>query len=205
MKSCCDEKTAQSLAMTQAKTLKIVLLINALMFVVEIGFGLLSHSTALLADSLDMFGDAVVYGLSLYVLNRGLRWQAGTAILKGSIMALFSFGILIDAIHKFIVQTLPVPETMGIIGALALVANATCLFLLFRHRSDDINMRSTWICSRNDILSNLGVLLASVGVSLTQTNIPDVVIGGIISLIILGSSYGILKEAKAKFSTKQSC
>ena len=164
--ACCEQETETLEILREAhrKVLVAVLFINAFLFVVEAGAGLLAQSTALLADSLDMLGDSLVYGFSLYVLRRSAEWKAMAALLKGVIMALFGIGVLIEAVHKMTVGVLPVAETMGIIGLLVLLGNGLCFMLLFRHRSDDLNMRSTWLCSRNDIIANLAVLLAAAGV-----------------------------------------
>lgn len=144
-KSCCEAKSAElsKLREKQGTVLKWVLAINAVMFFVEFGFGLLSRSSALMADSLDMFGDAAVYGFSLFALNRGTIWRARAGLTKGVIMSIFGIVVLGQTIYRFLIASVPAAETMGAIGALALAANATCLFLLYRHRADDINMRST--------------------------------------------------------------
>ena len=166
MDSCCETKVEEiSTLRGQHKTaLIIVLLINAALFVVEAAAGLLGNSTALLADSLDMLGDSLIYAFSLYVLSRSAAWKAKAALLKGAVMAVFGVGVLLEVIYKTISGILPSAETMGIIGTLVLLGNGICFLLLYRHRSDDLNMRSTWLCSRNDIIANAGVLLAAIGV-----------------------------------------
>ncbi|MDZ4081804.1 MAG: cation transporter [Bdellovibrionales bacterium] len=197
-KSCCEAKSAElaKLREKQGTVLKWVLAINAVMFVVEFGFGLLSRSSALMADSLDMFGDAAVYGFSLFALNRGAIWRARAGLSKGVIMAIFGIVVLGQTIYRFLIASVPVAETMGAIGALALAANATCLFLLYRHRADDINMRSTWLCSRNDIVSNFGVIIAAVLVGLLNSGWPDLVVGVAIAGLFLKSAYEVVGEAK---------
>jgi Co/Zn/Cd efflux system component len=154
MDACCDTKAEEinTLRDKHRKVLILVLAINAVLFIVEAIAGFLAHSTALLADSLDMLGDSLVYGFSLYVLWRSAEWKAMAAILKGAIMVVFGVGVLIEALHKMVAGILPVAETMGIIGTLVLLGNGLCFFLLFRHRSDDLNMRSTW-CARAMISS----------------------------------------------------
>lgn len=149
----CDEDgcVSPTLIKNQRRILIWVLIINATMFVVEASAGWLAESSALLADSLDMLGDSLVYGFSLFVLNRGSQWLARSALLKGGIMALFGLFVLGEVAHKLIWPVIPMAETIGIIGTLALLANLVCLLLLWRHRSDDINMHSVWLCSRNDI------------------------------------------------------
>ncbi|HRK07519.1 MAG TPA: cation diffusion facilitator family transporter [Pseudobdellovibrionaceae bacterium] len=197
-KSCCEAKSAElaKLREKQGTVLKWVLGINALMFVVEFTFGWLSRSSALMADSLDMFGDAAVYGFSLFALNRGAIWRARAGLSKGVIMAIFGFVVLGQATYRFLTASVPVAETMGVIGAVALAANAICLVLLYNHRADDINMRSTWLCSRNDIVSNVGVIVASVLVGLLNSGWPDLIVGFAIAALFLKSSYEVVTEAK---------
>ena len=168
MDACCEAKAEELTALRDKhkKVLTIVLVINALLFIVEAAAGLLAHSTALLADSLDMFGDSLVYGFSLYVLWRSAEWKARAAVFKGVVMALFGAGVLIEVVYKIMTGVVPIAATMGIIGLLVLFGNGVCFFLLYRHRSDDLNMRSTWLCSRNDIMANAAVLVAAAGVKL---------------------------------------
>lgn len=198
MKDCCESKSTElsKLRETQASTLKIVLAINAVMFLVEAIAGILGNSTALLADSLDMFGDATVYAFSLYVLDRGAIWRARAALLKGGIMAAFGVGVLLKVIYQAMSGIVPEGETMGIIAGIALTANSFCLFLLYRHRSDDINMRSTWLCSRNDLIANIGVILAAWGVLKTGTLWPDVAVGSVIALLFLLSAKGVIQDSR---------
>lgn len=196
MASCTDNSCASAeLAGQQRRILIWVLIINAVMFVVEASAGWLANSSALLADSLDMLGDSIAYGFSLYVIARGPHWTAISALLKGSIMAMFGLFVLGEVISKLILPVVPVAETIGIIGALALLANLTCLILLTRHRSDDINMHSVWLCSRNDIIANVGVLAAAAGVALTQQGWPDIVIGLIIATLFLRSAFQVFGRA----------
>jgi len=172
-----------------------VLLINAGMFVVEASAGWVAQSSALLADSLDMLGDSLVYSFSLFAISRGPRWAARSALLKGGIMAIFGLFVLGEVIHKLLWPVVPVAETIGIIGVLALLANLTCLLLLTRHRSDDINMHSVWLCSRNDIIANAGVLAAAAGVALTQHGWPDIAVGLLIASLFLHSAIQVLGRA----------
>jgi cation diffusion facilitator family transporter len=171
------------------------LVINFVLFFVEAIAGLLANSTALLADSLDMFGDSVVYGFSLYVLWRSAAWKAKAALLKGALMALFGAGVLLEVIYKTISGIVPNAETMGIIGALVLLGNGICFLLLFRHRSDDLNMRSTWLCSRNDIIANLSVLVAAAGVKAADASWPDILVGAAIAALFLKSAFTVLRES----------
>ncbi|HXV84721.1 MAG TPA: cation diffusion facilitator family transporter [Candidatus Binatia bacterium] len=197
MDDCCEQKAEELAALRgeHKKVLTSVLVINALLFVVEAAAGLLANSTALLADSLDMLGDSLVYGFSLYVLWRSAAWKARAALLKGMIMAVFGMGVLMQAVHKLIVGTMPVAETMGAIGLLVLLGNGVCFLLLFRHRSDDLNMRSTWLCSRNDIIANISVLVAAAGVKVFDASWPDILVGAAISVLFLRSAFAVICES----------
>ena len=206
MDSCCEEKAEEikTLRGEHRKVLIVVLVINAVLFVVEAGAGLLAHSTALLADSLDMLGDSLVYGFSLYVLWRSAEWRATAAILKGIVMAAFGFGVLAEAVYKMTAAVVPVAETMGIIGLLVLLGNGLCFLLLFRHRSDDLNMRSTWLCSRNDIIANLSVLFAAAGVRVFDSGWPDILVGAAIAALFLRSAFTVLSESFAELQKLKS-
>lgn len=190
MKQCCEEvKSGQS------KALKIVFIINLVMFFIEFSAGLKAGSTALMGDSLDMLGDAFVYGFSLYVLYKTALLRIRAAQLKGFIMLTFGLGVFIQAAYKIQSTEIPVYQTMTLIGGLALVANLTCLGILYSHRDDDINLRSTWICSRNDIMANLGTIAAAFLVAAYQSIWPDIIVGVTIATLFLTSSYGVLKES----------
>jgi Co/Zn/Cd efflux system component len=151
MDECCSVKVVSE---QQRYVFRVVLLINVFMFLLEAIAGLLAYSTALLADSVDMLGDAIVYGFSLYVIGKGAVWHARAAFLKGLIMAAFGFGVLAHVAFKILHGMVPTAEVMGLVGFMALAANLLCVTLLWQHRSDDINMRSAWICSRNDVIGN---------------------------------------------------
>ena len=197
MDDCCAHKEEElnSLRGQHKNVLTTVLVINAALFVVEAAAGILANSTALLADSLDMFGDAVVYGFSLYVLRRGSRWKARAALTKGAVMAVFGLGVLSEVIHKIVWGVMPSAEVMGLIGALVLIGNGVCFLLLFRHRSDDLNMRSTWLCSRNDIIANFAVLLAAGAVHVFEAAWPDILVGAAIAALFLKSAFTVLTES----------
>jgi cation diffusion facilitator family transporter len=197
MDQCCHSKTdtLTVLRERQKSVLQLVLAINAIMFVVEFGAGILAQSTALLADSLDMLGDAFVYGLSLYALHRSARWRAGAALTKGVIMGAFGIGVVLEAGLKMATGVVPQGSLMGLFGTLALLANVSCFVVLMRHRSDDLNMRSTWLCSRNDVIANGGVLLAAAGVAVTGMAWPDILIGLLIAGLFLSSAWGIIRAA----------
>jgi len=197
MADCCNDKACgiDALRSRQSATLKIVLAINAVMFVVELTAGLLGHSVSLVADSLDMLGDALVYGFSLYVVARGAAMKAKAALLKGIIMVGFGLFVLGQAIYRIVLPQLPAFEAIGMIGMLALAANGICFWLLWRHRADDINMSSVWLCSRNDIIANISVLLAAAGVWLTHSGWPDIVVGLALATLFLRSALHVLRES----------
>jgi cation diffusion facilitator family transporter len=203
MEHCCHHKTEtlSVLRERQQGVLQLVLAINAVMFVAEGTAGLVAHSTALLADSLDMLGDAFVYALSLYALHRSTRWRAGAALTKGVIMAAFGIGVVMEAMFKMSAGVMPEGSLMGIFGIIALAANVSCLILLMRHRSDDLNMRSTWVCSRNDVIANGGVLLAAAGVAMTGTVWPDILIGLVTAGFFLISAWGVIRASLLEFRT----
>lgn len=194
---CCNGKAEAlaSLRSRQGRVLYIVLAVNAVMFAVEFTAGWLAQSTALLADSLDMLGDACVYAATLYALTASDRTRAAIAWLKGLAMAAFGLIVLIEAARKSVVGGTPDVSLMMVVGSAALLANGLCAALLFRHRGDDLNMRSVWLCSRNDLISNLSVLLAAGTVYATGMVWPDIVIGVAIALLFLHSARQVLKEA----------
>ena len=197
MADCCNDKACEIDALhdRQSSTLKSVLAINAVMFVVELTAGLLGHSVSLVADSLDMLGDALVYGFSLYVVARGAAMKAKAALLKGIIMVGFGLFVLGQAIYRIVLPQLPAFEAIGMVGMLALAANGLCFWLLWRHRADDINMSSVWLCSRNDIIANISVLLAAAGVWLTHSGWPDIVVGLALATLFLRSALHVLRES----------
>ncbi|MEK9629858.1 MAG: cation diffusion facilitator family transporter [Nitrospinota bacterium] len=173
-----------------------VLVINGTMFLIEGIYGWFAQSSALMADALDMLGDAAIFGFSLYVIRLDSIWQSRAGYIKGIIMALFSVSVLTGAIYRSFNPTLPEASTMGVVGFLALAANLVCAIMLLGFKDSDINMRSAWLCSRNDVLANLGVLLAAGGVAWTKTPWPDLIVGVSISALILKSAIEVLKDAK---------
>jgi cation diffusion facilitator family transporter len=206
MVDCCIDKTCaiNRLRERQTATLRIVLVVNAAMFFVELVSGLLAGSVALLADSLDMLGDALVYGFSLYVVARSPVWKARAALAKAAVMGFFGVFVLGQLVHKLLFAQPPIVETMGAVGALALAANGICFALLWRHRAEDINMRSVWLCSRNDLLANVLVLLAALAVWLTLSPWPDIIVGGLICAVFLRSAFLVAREARAELGTNLS-
>lgn len=203
MSDCCSNVACEieKLQARQSKTLVAVLTINLVMFAIEFSAGWIASSTALMADSLDMLGDALVYGFSLYVVSRNDAWKAGSAVLKGVIMAVFGLFVLGQAISKVLNPVVPQFELIGLFGLIALAANSVCLMLLWRHRSEDVNMRSVWLCSRNDIIANVSVLFAALGVWLTSSQWPDLAVGLGVAALFLRSSYYVFKDARATYVT----
>lgn len=197
MADCCENKACalDALRERQSATLKIVLGINAVMFVVELIAGMIAGSTALLSDSLDNLGDALTYGMSLYAVSRGPRSKAKVALFKGVLILLASLFVLYQVVYRIAVPVVPLYETMGLVSLLALLANGTCLALLWKHRKEDINMSSVWECSRNDIAANIAVFVAAGGVALTHSGWPDILVGLALALLFLKSAAKVLKGA----------
>ncbi len=205
MADCCNDKACEidALRSRQSSTLKIVLGVNAVMFIVELTAGLIGNSVSLVADSLDMLGDALVYGFSLYVVARSSTMKARVALLKGAVMAAFGLFVLGQAIYRIVFPQLPVFEMIGAIGLLALAANSVCFFLLWRHRADDINMNSVWLCTRNDLIANVSVLFAALGVWLTHSGWPDILVGLALAALFLRSAWFVLRTAIAALRSQQ--
>jgi Co/Zn/Cd efflux system component len=181
-----------------------VLIINAAMFAVEIAAGLAAGSASLQADALDFLGDAGNYAISLFVVGMALQYRAMAALLKGATMGLFGLWVLgVTAWHAF-AGTLPEAFTMGAVGTAALIANAVSFALLWAHRRGDANMRSAWICSRNDVLGNLAVLLAAAGVFGTGTGWPDIAVAAIMAVLALQGAVLVLTQSWSELRTARS-
>ena len=177
MGGCCNKDCSMDwLRKRQRGTLQIVLCINAVMFLVIVTAALYGKSTALLADSLDNLGDALAYGLSLYAVSRGAVAKSRVALFKGGLIFLAASAVASQIVYRFFIPSVPVFEVMGVFSLLGLAANSLCLFLLWRHRNEDVNMNSVWECSRNDIVSNLSVFGAAGAVWFTGSGWPDIVV-----------------------------
>src|SRR5215470_9897309 len=172
-----------------------VLAINAVMFLVEIGAGLAAGSASLQADALDFLGDSANYAISLFVVGLALRYRATAALVKGATMGVFGLWVIGTILWHTIHGTLPSAFTMGTVGLAALVANAASFGLLWAYRSGDANMRSAWICTRNDVLGNIAVLLAAVGVFGTGTGWPDVIVAAIMAALALQGAAVVARQA----------
>ena len=181
----------------ESRVLIILILINAVMFITEFAFGWLSESTGLIADSLDMLADALVYGVGLYAVGKSLRIKANSAMLSGCLQMTLGTGVLLDILRRAIMGSEPDSVFMIAVSLVALIANVICLVLLAKHRDGEVHMRATWIFTRNDVIANLGVITAGILVAYFSTAIPDLVIGCIISAVVIRGGVQIIREAKA--------
>jgi Co/Zn/Cd efflux system component len=194
---CCDSAPAIG---QQRRVLVAVLVINLVMFVVEIGAGWRAESLALQADALDFLGDSVNYAIALFVLGRSLAWRAGTAFAKGAVM--FGFGIFLAgaSIYHALTGSAPEAQVMGVIGSLALAANLTCALMLFGFRGADANLRAVWLCSRNDAIGNLAVLAAAAAVFLSGTAWPDLLVGLGMAALAFWTGLSVMRQARAELA-----
>ncbi len=180
------------------RVLWIALLINAAMFGVEIVAGVAADSRALQADALDFLGDAANYAISLGVAGMALAWRARAALLKAATMLAFGLYVFGSTLWGFFAGSAPHAETMGIIGGLALAANVIVALMLYRYRTGDANMRSVWICSRNDAIGNVAVLAAALGVFGTGQGWPDLVVAGIMASLAIWGSIDVFRHARGE-------
>ena len=203
-KDCCDSGCSSNTLITPRyrKILMIALAINAAMFIVEVVGGFNASSVSLMADAIDFFGDAMNYTISLLVLSMSLMWRARAALFKGITMGLFGLFVLASAVWSFIHGKVPEPYTMGLIGMLALVANVSVALMLYAYREGDANMRSVWLCSRNDAIGNLAVILAAVGVFGSGSAWPDLLVAMIMASLSLTASFQISTQAFKELNTK---
>lgn len=202
-KSCCQTPEPDQTAHNDPRwrtILWIALIANAAMFLVEIVAGVAADSRALQADALDFFGDAANYAISLGVAGMALAWRARAALFKAASMLAFGVWVLGYAFYGLFAGTDPEPQTMGLIGALALLVNIAVALLLFRYRTGDANMRSVWICSRNDAIGNLAVLAAALGVFGTGRAWPDLLVAGIMAALAIWGSAEVFGQARGELS-----
>lgn len=200
MADCCcppplDLDPHQGKATAYRRVLWAVLAINTMMFLVEIGAGLAAGSAALQADALDFFGDAANYAISLLVVGMALRYRATAALAKGATMGLFGLWVVGTVVWHIVHGTLPSAVTMGAVGFAALAANAASFGLLWAYRGGDANMRSAWICTRNDVFGNLAVLLAALGVFGTGSGWPDIIVAAIMSALALQGAATVVRQS----------
>ncbi len=201
MAGCCGSEVGfDGLSARYKRVLWAVIAINGIMFGVEMSAGVLAGSQALKADALDFLGDTVTYGLSLAVIGMPLIWRSRAALLKGLSLGAMGLWVLGSTAHQLLVLGVPRAEVMGAIGFLAFAANVASVLLLLRYREGDANVRSVWLCSRNDAIGNLAVIVAAGGVWSTATAWPDLVVAGIMAGLFLWSSIRIIRQALAEHS-----
>jgi len=188
----------------QKGTLITLLTINGSMFVFEIGLGWYAQSTGLIADSLDMFADAIVYAIGLYAIGKSLQHKANAALVSGYFQAVLGLMILLDVIRRVFVGSEPVSLLMMIVGVMALLANIYCLRLIDKHKDGEVHMRASWIFSKNDVIANIGVIIAGLLVWLLDSRWPDLIIGTLIALVILNGARLIVKDARSELNNNES-
>ena len=181
----------------QRRTLRVVLAINAAMFIVEIVAGLLASSTGLIADSLDMLADASVYAISLYAIGRASKIRSRAATASGVLQIVLGFGVLIEAIRRFIGGGEPIGVAMMAMGIVALIANAVCLRMIAKHKRGDVNFRASYIFSANDVIANIGVIVSGLLVFTLGSQLPDLIIGVVIAAVVVRGGFKILGETRA--------
>ncbi|WP_342805828.1 cation transporter [Alteromonas sp. M12] len=181
---------------SQKRVLYWLLGINAVMFFVEMTVGILADSTALIADSMDMLADAVVYGIGIYAVGKSILHKANAAKISGYFQLLLGVIILIDITRRLFLGSEPISSLMIGMGFIALIANVVCLVIIRNHKNDEVHMRASWIFSANDVIANMGVIIAGVLVVWLDSRVPDLVIGCIVSIVVLRGAWMILKDAK---------
>lgn len=209
MAGCCENTTFDGMSQKYKTRLWIVIAINAVMFMVEMLAGHAAQSQALQADALDFFGDAMTYGLSMAVIGASLKVRASAALIKGASLALMGIWVLFSTVWRVLYMEVPTAEIMGGIGFLALVANLTSVLLLVAYKDGDANVRSVWLCSRNDAIGNVFVMIAALGVWGTATGWPDLLVALVMASLFMWSATQILQQGWAEFkrggAQEQSC
>ncbi|MBW9268580.1 MAG: cation transporter [Candidatus Thiodiazotropha sp. (ex. Lucinisca nassula)] len=185
------------------KALWIALFVNLIMFNIEIVGGLYANSVSLLADAVDFAGDAANYALSLSVLSLGILWRARAALIKGITMGAYGLLVVGKTVWAGLYGDAPEAYTMGLIGLVALIANLSVAMMLYRFRDGDANMRSVWLCSRNDSIVNLMIILAALGVLGTETRWPDVIVAAVVSGLAISSAISIVVQARHEIATAE--
>ncbi len=193
---CCNHDSPPQPDPKYRRILWIALIVNFTMFAIEIIFSLQSKSVSLLADSIDFLGDAANYGISLWVLAQSVRMRAKASLFKAASMALFGIGVLVHAIWNAITGVVPDAQTMSLVGLLALAANLGVAWLLYAYRNGDSNMRSVWLCTRNDALGNIAVIIAAIGVFGTGTAWPDLFVAVVMASLALTAARQVVKQAR---------
>lgn len=196
MSGCCGHDAKfDGVSKDYKRRLWIVIALNAIMFVVEMSAGHLAQSQALQADALDFIGDALTYGLSLAVIGASIRVRTGAALFKGATLLLMGAWVMGSTLYRVFYLDVPTAEIMGVVGFLALTTNLASVWLLVSYKDGDANVRSVWLCSRNDAIGNVAVMLAALGVWGTTSGWPDLIVAGIMASLFLSSAVQILKQA----------
>ncbi len=205
MADCCSGSCGSARAPDPGyrKVLWIALLINAAMFVVEVVASMQAHSASLLADSMDFLGDAANYGVSLFVLGLAVVWRSRAAYAKGVVMGIFGLLVLARVLWTGLGGHTPVAQTMGAIGLLAFAANGVVAWCLYAFRDGDANMRSVWLCTRNDMIGNVAVMLAALGVFGTGTAWPDIAVAAIMAVLGLTSAREVIGRARQELKSSE--
>jgi Co/Zn/Cd efflux system component len=194
----CDTPAFDGQSRAFRRVLGVVLALNAAMFCVEMGAGLAAGSMALKADALDFLGDTLTYALSLAVIGQALAWRARAAVVKGLTLGGLGLWVLGATAWRVFVEGAPEPLVMGVVGAMACAVNVGCALLLMRYREGDANVRSVWLCSRNDAIGNLAVIVAAGAVALTGTAWPDLAVAALLAGLFLQSAWRILAQARGE-------
>lgn len=198
----CDAGCSQTSASPRFRcALWVALVLNVAMFIVELGAGIQSGSVSLLADAVDFAGDAANYGISLAVLSMGMRWRSRAALIKGCSMTGYGLFIFGKAVFSLFNGTVPEPFTMGAVAILALLVNGGVAVMLYAYRDGDANMRSVWICSRNDAIGNVAVMLAAAGVLGTGSNWPDLAVAAVMAGLALSGGVSVIRHARQELAS----
>ena len=201
MSGCC---AAEAKNTNERKLLWVVLILNFSMFIIEFIAGWLANSSGLLADSLDMLADAVVYSLSLYAVGKSLLYKGRAALANGYLQLSLGLLVLLDVVRRIWLGSEPQSDLMFSVGFMALIVNMICFAVLYQFRQGDVNLKASWICSRNDMLANIGILISAFLVGRLNTAWPDWVIGSVIAIIVIHSSIAIIREAKVSITESKS-
>lgn len=199
-KDCCNHECSNPKLLTPKyqKILWIALVINATMFMVEILSGINAQSVSLMADAIDFFGDAMNYGISLAVLSMSLAWRARAALFKGLTMGIFGLLVLASTLWSIMHGGIPEAYIMGLIGLIALLANLSVAMMLYAYRDGDANMQSVWLCSRNDAIGNIAVMIAALGVWGSNSAWPDLVVAVIMASLGVSAAMQVIKKARSE-------
>ena len=200
---CCNHVHDAAYLGVQRRVLIIVLVVNAVMFMVEASAGLSAQSVSLQADALDFLGDSLNYATALYVLTKSFRWRAGAALIKGVAMVTFGFFVLGMSLHNAITGAIPEAPVMGVIGVMALAANLGSALLVYRFRKSEANLRAVWLCSRNDAVGNLAVLCAAAGVAMSGAAWPDLAVGLLMASLAIWAGQSVLRQALGELRQPQ--